>query len=117
MPRALWTKAPLALIRHPVSLGAVITVSLLVAVGAAAGPLLNAGVEGEALQSKLAQMTPLAAGLSINRPLGRVAGGASLVAARDRERRNAAVGLGPTLPGGGAPGLTAATAPAPPCSR
>jgi putative ABC transport system permease protein len=106
MPRALWTKAPLALLRHPVGLYAVVGVSLLMAVGAAAGPLLNAGVEGEALQRKLAEMTPLAAGLSIDRPPGRDSGGAPMIALRDRGRRRAAAALGLTLPSVGPPVLT-----------
>ena len=79
MPRALWAKAPLALLRHPVGLLAVVCAAFLVGVGAAAGPLMNAGAESEALQSKLAQLTPLAAGLTIDRPLapdgGRPRGG------------------------------------------
>ena len=109
MPRALWAKAPLALLRHRVGLFAVVGASLLVGIGAAAGPLMNAGVDSEALQSKLAQMTPLAAGLSIERPADRDPGDAEAIAARDRRRRRAAVALGLTLPSVGPPVLTTST--------
>ena len=102
MPGALWAKAPLALLRHRVGLLAVFSAAFLVAAGAAAGPLMNAGAESEALQSKLAQLTPLAAGLVIERPLGR--GGAD-VARADARRRAAAVALGRTLPSVGPPVL------------
>jgi hypothetical protein len=98
VPRALWTKAPLALLRHRVGLLAVFCAAFLVAVGAAAGPLMNAGAESEALQSKLSQLTPLGAGLMIDRPLGRERGGISAVAAADQRRRAEAMALGRTLP-------------------
>ena len=109
MPRALWAKAPLALLRHRVGLLALVAVSLLVGVGAAAGPLMNAGAESEALRSKLRQLTPLAAGLSINRPVQRGRGDrgdAAAIAAADQARRRAAVALGSTLPSVGRPVLT-----------
>ena len=77
MPRALWTKAPLALLRHRVGLLAVFGAAFLVAVGAAAGPLMNAGAESETLQSKLRALTPLGAGLVIDRPMGVEPGSAS----------------------------------------
>ena len=109
MPRALWVKAPLALLRHRVGLLAVFGVSLLVGMGAAAGPLMNAGAESEALQSKLRQLTPLAAGLAINRPLSRDRGDAAAIAAADLARRRAAVALGSTLPSVGRPILTTST--------
>ena len=112
MPRALWAKAPLALLRHRVGLLAVVAVSLLVGVGAAAGPLMNAGAESEALRSKLRQLTPLAAGLSINRPVQRGRGDkgdAKAIAAADQGRRRAAVALGSTLPSVGRPVLTTST--------
>ena len=85
MPRALWTKAPLALLRHPVGLLAVVCAAFLVAVGAAAGPLMNAGAESEALQSKLAQLTPLAAGLTIDRPPAAESGRRCALAAADAQ--------------------------------
>ncbi len=106
MPRALWVKAPLALLRHRVGLLAVASAAFLVAIGAAAGPLMNAGAESEALQSKLAQLTPLAAGLVIDRPLGRDGGGLAAIAAADRRRRAAAVALGRRLPSVGRAVLT-----------
>ncbi len=106
MPRALWVKAPLALLRHRVGLLAVASAAFLVAIGAAAGPLMNAGAESEALQSKLAQLTPLAAGLVINRPLGRDGAGLAAIAAADRRRRAAAAALGRRLPSVGRAVLT-----------
>jgi hypothetical protein len=109
MPRALWVKAPLALLRHRVGLFAVVGVSLLVGMGAAAGPLMNAGAESEALQSKLKQLTPLAAGLAIDRPTLSEPGDAAAIAAADRGRRRAAVALGSTLPSVGRPVLTTST--------
>jgi len=98
MPRALWAKAPLALLRHPVGLLAVVSAAFLVGIGAAAGPLMNAGAESEALQSKLAQLTPLAAGLTIDRPLATDRGSLAALSRADRQRRRAAVALGRTLP-------------------
>ena len=98
MPRALWVKAPLALLRHRVGLIAVVAAAALVAVGAAAGPLMNAGAESEALQSKLAQLTPLAAGLTIDRPLVSDRGDLAALSRADRGRRRAAVMLGRSLP-------------------
>ena len=98
MPRALWAKAPLALLRHPVGLLAVLCAAFLVGTGAAAGPLMNAGAESEALQSKLAQLTPLAAGLTIDRPLAPERGGLAALSRADRQRRRAAVALGRSLP-------------------
>jgi hypothetical protein len=59
---------------------------------------MNAGAESEALQSKLAQLTPLAAGLTIDRPLAPDRGGLAAVSRADRERRRAAVALGRSLP-------------------
>ncbi|HEY2570660.1 MAG TPA: hypothetical protein VGI27_04265, partial [Solirubrobacteraceae bacterium] len=109
MPRALWTKAPLALLRHRVGLLAVFCAAFLVAVGAAAGPLMNAGAESEALQNRLAQLTPLGAGLTIDRPLGHDRGGRAAVAAADRRRREAAIALARTLPSVGRPVLTSST--------
>src|SRR5438445_8853220 len=103
MPRALWAKAPLALLRHRIGFLAVVCAAFLVAVGAAAGPLMNAGAESEALQSKLQALTPLAAGLVIDRPFG-VDGGSIDLA--DAQRRAAAVQLGRTLPSVGSPVLT-----------
>ena len=98
MPRTLWAKAPLALLRHPVGLLAVLCAAFLVGTGAAAGPLMNAGAESEALQSKLAQLTPLAAGLTIDRPLAPDRGGLAALSRADRQRRRAAVALGRSLP-------------------
>src|SRR5437899_10100897 len=100
MPRALWAKAPLALLRHRVGLLAVVCAAFRVAIGAASGSLMNAGAESEALQSKLQTLTPLAAGLVIDRPVG-VDGGE--LRAADERRRAAAVALGRTLPSVGSP--------------
>ncbi|HEX7627096.1 MAG TPA: hypothetical protein VF379_08550 [Gaiellaceae bacterium] len=95
MPRALWVKAPLALLRHRVGLLAVVSAAFLVAMGAAAGPLMKAGAESEALQSKLKQLTPLAAGLVIDRPPAPDTGD---LGTADARRRAAARALGRTLP-------------------
>lgn len=105
VPRALWTKAPVALLRHPVGFLAVFVAALLIAMGAAAAPLMNAGTESEALQNTLAQLTPLGAGLTIERdglPQKNLA-------AADARRRAAAVALGRLLPAVGAPILTTTT--------
>ncbi len=109
MPRALWTTAPWALLRHRVGLLAVLCAALLVALGAAAGPLLNAGAQSEALQSKLAQLTPLGAGLMIDRPPGIDTGDSRAIAAADAQRRAAAAALGRRLPFVGRPVLTTTT--------
>lgn len=106
MPRALWAKAPLALLRHRAGFLAVLSAAFLVAMGAAAGPLMRAGAESESLKSKLQQLTPLGAGLSIERPLAVEQGD---VAAADAKRRQAAVAFGRTLPYLGAPVLTTST--------
>ncbi len=106
MPRALWTKAPLGFWPYPVGLAAVICAAFLVSVGAAAGPLMNAGAESEALQARLRVLTPLAAGLVIDRPVD-VGGGSARLA--DQRRRRAAVALGRTLPSVGPPVLTTST--------
>ena len=65
MPHALWAKAPLVLLRHRAVLLAMICASCLLAMAAASAPLLRAGAESEALKGKLAELTPLAAGLTI----------------------------------------------------
>ena len=65
MPRALWAKAPFVLLRHRSVLLAVFSASFLVALAAASGPLLRAGAQSEALKGKLQQLSPLAAGLTI----------------------------------------------------
>jgi hypothetical protein len=106
MPRALWAKAPLALLRHRAGLLAVLCAAFLVAMGAAAAPLMRAGAESEALKSKLQQLTPLGAGLSIERPLAAEPGDA---ATADAKRRQAAVAFGRSLPYLGTPVLTTST--------
>lgn len=100
MPRALWTKAPFVLAHHRASFFAVLCTALLVAMGAAAAPLMNAAAESEALQNELAALSPLGAGLTIQRPAA--PGGVSA----DRARRAAAVQLGRTLPSTSSPVLT-----------
>jgi hypothetical protein len=106
MPRALWAKAPLALLRHGAGFAAVLCAAFLVAMGAAAAPLMRAGAESEALKSKLQQLTPLGAGLSIERPLASESGDA---ATADARRRQAAVAFARTLPYLGKPVLTTST--------
>src|SRR5471032_80307 len=93
MPRALWAKAPFALLRHRSVLLAVACASFLVALAAASAPLLRAGAESEALKGKLDVLTPLAAGLTIETPAAR---NRDLVRG-DRARRSAAVRLARTL--------------------
>lgn len=73
--------------------------------GAAAAPLMNAGVESEALQNKIAQLSPLGAGLTIQR----AARPDAHVAAADARRRAAAIALGHRLPSVGTPVLTTTT--------
>jgi putative ABC transport system permease protein len=95
LPRKLWAKAPLALLQHRAVLLAVVCTSFLVALAAASAPLLRAGAESEALEGKLRQLTPLAAGLTIDRTSGSV--DASPVRA-DRARRAAGTRLSTSLP-------------------
>jgi putative ABC transport system permease protein len=105
MPRTLWAKAPLALLRHRSVLLAIASASFLVALAAASAPLLRAGAESEALKGKLDQLTPLAAGLTIE-----TAGARDRDLVRgDRARRAAAARLARTLPFVGAPILTTST--------
>ncbi|HEY8647563.1 MAG TPA: hypothetical protein VIL77_16965, partial [Gaiellaceae bacterium] len=70
VPRAMWRRAPLALVRRPAIFTAVASASLLAALAAASGPLGRAGIESEALKGKLAALSPLAAGLTIDRAGG-----------------------------------------------
>ena len=65
LPRAVWMRAPFALVRHVGVLVAILAAALLVALAAASAPLLRAGAESEALKTKLAELTPLGAGLTI----------------------------------------------------
>jgi len=110
VPRAMWRRAPFALVRRPSVFMAVACASLLAALAAASGPLGRAGIESEALKGKLAALTPLAAGLTIERD-----GGASRaptvegVARADQARRAAAERLAQALPSTGAPVLTSST--------
>src|SRR5690242_15609987 len=106
MPRAVWAKAPLAPLRHRAGLLAGPGAVFLVAMGAAAAPLMRAGAESEALKSKLQQLTPLGAGLPIERPLATDQGD---IATADAKRRRAAVAFGRTLPYLGTPVLTTST--------
>src|SRR4051794_38154613 len=95
MPRALWWKSPFVLFRHRPVLLAVMCSACLVAMAAASAPLLRAGAESEALQGKLAQLTPLGAGLTIEPPavFERLD-----FATVDRARRRAARRLAARLP-------------------
>src|SRR3569832_1341620 len=65
LPRALWKRAPLVLLRHRGVFAAIFAAPQLVAPAAAAAPLLRAGAESEALKTKLAELSPLGAGLTI----------------------------------------------------
>ncbi len=106
MPRALWVKAPFVLGRHRSVLLAVVCASFLVALAAASAPLLRAGAESEALKGKLQQLSPLAAGLTIETPGSRDMN----IAVGDEARRAAAVRLAKSLPFVDAPLLTTTTA-------
>jgi hypothetical protein len=83
---------------------------LLAALAASSGPLGRAGIESEALKGKLAGLTPLAAGLTIERAAtsgrGQTVEG---VARADRARRAAAERLARVLPSTGTPVLTSST--------
>ncbi|MFZ1881778.1 MAG: hypothetical protein WAU41_16670 [Gaiellaceae bacterium] len=94
MPRALWVKAPFVLGRHRSVLLAVVCASFLVALAAASAPLLRAGAESEALKGKLQQLSPLAAGLTIETRGARDRN----IAAGDQARRAAVVRLARSLP-------------------
>jgi putative ABC transport system permease protein len=109
VPRAMWRRAPLALIRRPAIFVAVASASLLAALAASSGPLGRAGIESEALKGKLAALTPLAAGLTIERSGGSSNDSAAGIGRADRARRAAAVRLAETLPATGAPVLTSST--------
>jgi hypothetical protein len=105
MPRALWAKAPFVLGRHRSVLLAVVCASFLVALAAASAPLLRAGAESEALKGKLQQLSPLAAGLTIETRGARDRN----IAAGDEARRAAVVRLARSLPFVEAPLLTTIT--------
>lgn len=106
VPRALWRKAPFLLFRQRSAFAAVLCSAALVAMAAAAAPLLRAGAESEILKSKLATLTPLAAGLEIEtHPAPRGGNGARA----DRSRREAARRLGRAMRYVGAPVLTTST--------
>jgi hypothetical protein len=62
---ALWRRAPLALAHHPAILACVAVGALLVALAAGLGPLFTTASGSTALKSKLAEITPLSAGIEI----------------------------------------------------
>src|SRR5581483_1320236 len=101
LPRSLWLRSPLALLRHPAVLAGVAAASFLASVAAASAPLLRAGAESEALKRTLADLTPLGAGLTVETGRNPVAG--------DDARRAAARRLARTFPHVGAPVLTVST--------
>ena len=110
VPRAMWRRAPLALVRRPAIFTAVASASLLAALAASSGPLGRAGIESESLKGKLAALTPLAAGLTIDRAGGSGRGATvEEIARADAARRAAAVQLARTLPSTGIPVLTSST--------
>ncbi|MCW2964552.1 MAG: rane protein of unknown function [Actinomycetia bacterium] len=82
---------------------------MLAALAASSGPLGRAGIESEALKGKLAALTPLAAGLTIERT--GTSGGQTVegIARADRARRAAAARLARALPSTGTPVLTSST--------
>ena len=105
LPRKLWAKAPVVLLQHRAVLLAVVCTAFLVALAAASAPLLRAGAESESLQGKLAQLSPLAAGMTIDRVRGSLD---RKPVAADRARRAAATELAGTLRFVGRPVLTSA---------
>ena len=109
VPRAIWRKAPLALARRPAVFAAVASASLLAALAASSGPLGRAGIESEALKGKLAALSPLAAGLTIERSGSSSAQTVAGIARADEARRAAAVRLAQALPSTGRPVLTSST--------
>jgi hypothetical protein len=110
VPRAMWRRAPLALVRRPAVFAAVASASLLAALAASSGPLGRAGIESEALKGKLAALTPLAAGLTIDRAsASRPPQTLEGIARADRARRAAARQLARTLPSTDTPVFTSST--------
>lgn len=105
VPRALWTHAPFALLRHRSVLLAVFCAAFLLALAAASAPLLRAGAESEALKGKLNQLSPLVAGLTIETRETRDRD----VARGDGLRRAAAIRLARSLPFVASPILTTVT--------
>lgn len=106
----MWTRAPFALTRRPAAFAAVASASLLAALAASSGPLGRAGIESESLKGKLAALTPLAAGLTIERTAGPTrAATVNGIARADAARRAAAVQLARTLPSTGTPVLTSSS--------
>jgi hypothetical protein len=61
----LWSRVPLALVRHPSSFLAVAAVAVLAALAATSVPVLRAAVESESLQGRIRSVSPLAAGLEV----------------------------------------------------
>jgi putative ABC transport system permease protein len=94
LPRPLWAKAPFVLLRHPAVLLGVAAAAFLVATAAASAPLLRAGAESAALETRLHELTPLAAGLTIETRPNSVRDPERT----DRTRRAAAARLARTLP-------------------
>jgi len=109
VPRAMWRKAPLALVHRPAVFAAVASAALLAALAAASGPLGRAGIESEALKGKLAALTPLAAGLTIERQGTSSTQTAAGLARADTARRAAAARLARALPSTGTPVVTSST--------
>jgi putative ABC transport system permease protein len=109
VPRAMWWRAPLALTRRPAIFAAVVSASLLAALAASSGPLGRAGIESEALKGKLTALTPLDAGLTIERSGSPSDQAPAPLARADEARRAAAIELGRTLPSTGAPVVTTST--------
>jgi hypothetical protein len=102
LPRVLWAKAPFVLMQHRAVLFAVICTSFLVSLAAASAPLLRAGAESEALNGKLNELSPLAAGLTIETPDVRDAHPGRV----DRAHRRAIVQVAHTLQDTGNPIMT-----------
>jgi hypothetical protein len=109
VPRAMWRKAPFALLRRPAVFAAVVCASGLAALAASSGPLARAGIESEALKGKLTALTPLGAGLTIERAGSPSVEGPAGLALSDGARRAAALRLGRTLPSTDTAVLTTST--------
>ena len=96
--RVLWVKAPLLLVRYPPLFAALFALAGLAALASASAPMLRRGIESGSVQSQLRDLSPLATGLDVRVPAGRVDG--------DLRRRAAAVRVARGVEGVGPPVVT-----------
>lgn len=110
----LWRRAPFVLRHHPSVLVAVFIAALLVGLAASSAPFVTTAAASEALQNRLAELTPYATGLVVT---GEAVGETYSVRAALREeeaRATAAKQLASRLPDVGRPVLTLETDPTAP---